>query len=111
MRKALLKLRNGGQIEVEVNLTMQSPKKKTKLRDPKETSNQQEKKTKWETKLELESEQTLNFKNKDHFLRDVNAKDCIKDKVTKYFKMQFWGLEPKRPSKPNKNGNHYHLAQ
>ena len=61
--------------------------------------------------MELESELTPNFENKDHFLKDVNAKDCIKDKVTKCFKMQFWGLEPKRPSKPNKNGSHYHLAQ
>ena len=45
--------------------------------------------------LELESEQTLNFENKSHFLKDINAKDCIKDKVTKCFKMQLWGLEPK----------------
>ena len=40
IKKALLKLRNGGQIEVEVNLTTQSPKKETKLGDPKETNDQ-----------------------------------------------------------------------
>ena len=61
--------------------------------------------------MELESDGTQNSENKGHFLKDVNAKDCIKDKVTKYFKMQFWGLDPKRPSKPNKNGSHYHLAE
>ena len=35
MKKALLKLKNGGQIKVEVNLTTQSPK----IGDPKETEN------------------------------------------------------------------------
>ena len=39
--------------------------------------------------MELESDGTQNSENKGHFLKDVNAKDCIKDKVTKYFKMQF----------------------
>ena len=111
MKKALLKLRNGGQVEIEVNLTTQSPKKETKYGDLNETREPQEKETKRDTEEELESDGIPNFKNKDHFLKDVNAKDCIKDKVTKCFKMQFWGLELKRPSKPNKNGSHYHLAQ
>ena len=111
MKKVLLRLRNGVQIKVEVNLTTQSPKNETKLRDPKEIAKQWKKETKWEMKLGLQSGQTPKFENKDHFLKDVNAKDCIKDKVTKCFKMQFWGLELKRPSKLNKNGSHYHLAQ
>ena len=49
MRKALLRLRNREQIEVEVNLTMQSPKMETKIGDLKETNNQQEKETRLET--------------------------------------------------------------
>ena len=95
MKKALLRLRNGGQIKVKVNLTMQSPKKETKHGDPNETSEQQEKKTKRDIEMELESDETPNFENKGHFLKDVDTKDCIKDNVTKCFKMQFWGLEPK----------------
>ena len=39
MRKALLKLKNGGQIEVEVNLTTQSPKIETKHADHGTTTN------------------------------------------------------------------------
>ena len=111
MKKALLKLRNGGQVEVEVNLTTQSPKKETKHGDPNEIREPREKETKRDTGEGLESDGTPDFKNKDHFLKDIDAKDCIKDKVTKCFKMHFWGLEPKRPSKPNKNGSHYYLAQ
>ena len=89
MKKAFLRLRNEGQIKVEVNLTMQSPKLEAKLGDPKEITDQQEKETTPEMELELESEQTPNFGNKDHFLKYVNAKDCIKAKVTRCFKMQF----------------------
>ena len=44
MRKALLKLRNRGQIEFEVNLTKQSPKLETKPRDQRETKTKGEKK-------------------------------------------------------------------
>ena len=89
MRKALLRLRNGGQIEVQVNLTTQSPKNETKLGDSKETTKKREKETKWDTIIELESERMPNFENKGHFLKDINARDCIKHKVTKCFKMQF----------------------
>ena len=73
MKRYLLRLRNGGQIEVEVNLTTQSPKNETKLGDPYEINEQQEKKTKWETEMELKSERTPNFENKGHFLKDVKC--------------------------------------
>ena len=33
--------------------------------------------------MELESDRTPNFENKGHFLKDIDTKDCIKDKVTK----------------------------
>ena len=82
IKKALLRLRNGGKIEVEVNLTKKNPKLETKLGDLKEINGQQEKETKPETELGLESEHTPKFENKDHFVKGVNAKDCIKDKVT-----------------------------
>ena len=58
MKKALLKLRNGGQVEVEVNLTMQSPKKETKHGDLNETREPQEKETKRDTEEELESDES-----------------------------------------------------
>ena len=70
-----------------MNLTKQTPKCETKPQDQMETNNQRVKEIKCGTKLGLESEQTLDFEDKDHFLKGVIAKCCIKEKVTRCFKM------------------------
>ena len=56
MRKALLRLRNRGQIEVEVNLTKQSPKMETKHGDHRTTTNKRQKERK-QLEIELAQEE------------------------------------------------------
>ena len=102
MQKAMMRLRNGKHIQLELKIN--------RLKERNETQEHLVEARVPEAKLESKV-QTPDLKGKSHFLRWVNAGDCVKDNLTGCYLTQILEISASKPKRHKQNGNHYELMK